>query len=85
MQKSPPTPSLVSNWRELYQAALFETDRRRLSRRIVAAEQALIARGRQLFVAAEDADLAEQRAIERALEALHALENCLGLERTTTV
>ncbi len=79
MQKSPTVLRAVSNWRELYQAALFESDRHRLPRRIVVAEQALIARGRELFVATEDADLAEQRAIERALEALHALENCLGL------
>jgi len=84
MQKIPTAPSPVSNWRELYQAALFETDRQRLSRRIALAEQALIARGRELFFTA-DGHLAEQEAIEHALNALHALEICLGLERTRTV
>jgi hypothetical protein len=81
----PPTaPSPVSNWRELYQAALFETDRRRLPERIVVAEQALILRGRELFFA-EEFDGTERRAVENALNSLHALENCLGLERTTHV
>ncbi|HXY07673.1 MAG TPA: hypothetical protein VEI52_07455 [Terriglobales bacterium] len=69
-----------SNWRELYQAALFETDRRRLGERITVAERALVMRGRELFFA-ENMDPAEQRAVEQALNALHALETCLGLKR----
>ncbi|HXW89775.1 MAG TPA: hypothetical protein VEK33_04445 [Terriglobales bacterium] len=84
MEKIPTAPSPVANWRELYQAALFETDRQRLSRRIALAEQALIARGRELFFNA-DAHVAEQQAIENALNALHALEICLGLERSRAV
>jgi hypothetical protein len=67
-------------WRELYQAALFETDRRRLGERISVAERALVMRGRELFFA-EDMDPSEQRAVEQALNSLHALENCLGLKR----
>jgi hypothetical protein len=81
MQKPPTTPNPCSNWRELYQAALLETDRRRLSQRIAVAEQALVARGRELFFE-EAIDLAERRAVEHALNALHALENCLGLKHT---
>lgn len=80
MLRPPAVPTPVPNWRELYQAALLETDRRRLTERIVVAERALVARGRELFFT-EDVDPAEQRAIEHALNALHALENCLGLKR----
>jgi len=81
MEKPPAAPSPYANWRELYQAALLETDRGRLSRRIADAERALVARGRELFFE-EAVDPAEQRAIEHALNALHALENCLGLKHT---
>jgi len=70
----------ASHWRELYQAALFETDRHRLGEKITVAERALVMRGRELFFA-EDMDPAEQRAVEQALNSLHALENCLGLKR----
>lgn len=80
MSRHPTAPSPLPSWRELYQAALLETDRRRLSERIVLAERALVARGRELFFA-ETVDLTEQRAIEHALNSLHALENCLGLKR----
>jgi len=81
MQKPPTAPSLYTNWRELYQAALLETDRGRLSQRIAVAERALVARGRELFFEPV-VDPAERRAVEHALNALHALENCLGLKHT---
>jgi len=80
MLKIRTTPDPGSNWRELYQAALFEPDRRRLGERITVAERALVTRGRELFFA-EDMDPSEQRAVEQALNSLHALENCLGLKR----
>jgi hypothetical protein len=79
----PRTTTIPSpNWRALYQAALFETDRRRLPERIAAAERALILRGRELF-SAEIVDFGEQREVNNALYALHALENCLGIKRAT--
>jgi len=81
MQKPPSAPSPYANWRELYQAALLETDRRRLSERIAVAERALVARGRELFFE-QAVDPEERRAVEHALNALHALENCLGLKHT---
>ena len=80
MLKPQTAPAPLSSWRELYQAALFETDRHRLGERITIAERALVTRGRELFFA-EDMDRAEQRAVEQALNALHALENCLDLKR----
>lgn len=70
----------IPNWRELYQAALFETDRQKMAARISLAESALIARGRELF-SATDKEIAEQRAINNALNALHALQTCLGIKR----
>ena len=81
MRKPPTVPSPSANWRKLYQAALLETDRRRLSQRIAVAERALVARGRELFFE-QAVDPAERRAVEHALNALHALENCLGLKHT---
>jgi hypothetical protein len=81
MQKPPTAQSPCSNWRELYQAALLETDRGRMSQRIAVAEQALVTRGRELFFAGA-VDPTERRAVEHALNALHALENCLGLKHT---
>jgi len=70
----PPTGG-AKNWRELYTAALFETDRVKLAARIEEAEIALLARGRELFVARENSDEAED--LDHALYAIRALRNCL--------
>ena len=68
-----------SRWRELYRAALFETDTRKLPSRIEEAERELIRRGRQLFpMSVNQRDEAE--AIDDALYALRALRNCLKLK-----
>ncbi len=77
------TSDHAPNWRELYQAALFETDRQKVAARIALAESALVARGRELFCAS-DKEIAEQRAINNALNALHALQTCLGIKRAAT-
>ncbi len=68
-------------WRELYKAALFETDKREIAMRIAAAEKAIMQRARQLFSAGTDSE--EDQALDDALYALHALQNCLGLETRT--
>lgn len=65
----------VQNWRALYRAALFETDRTKLPERISNAEQAIVARGRQLFDSC--ADDTEGQALDTALYALRALKSCL--------
>jgi hypothetical protein len=67
------------NWRDLYTAALFETDRNRLSQRIADAEQAIVARARELFSAGNDT-IEEDQALDDALYALRALQNCLQLQ-----
>ena len=64
----------LRNWRELYNAALFETDESKLPLRIEEARQALIFRSRELFAASPNFD-GEVEAVEDALYALHALEN----------
>lgn len=66
-----------SEWRSLYLAVLFETDRKRLPVRIHHAERALVLRERELF--SLNTDAAEKTAINNALHALHALRSCLGL------
>lgn len=63
-------------WRELYTAALFETDRNRIPTRIAAAEKAIIARSRELFSAGSDT-IEEDQALDDALYALKALQSCL--------
>jgi len=69
------------SWRELYRAAVLETDREELPRRIAEAEKALILRARELFVMSGDNN-DEGEAIDDALYLLRALRHCL--ERKTT-
>ena len=66
----------LRSWRELYNAALFETDASKLPLRIEEARRALVFRSRELFAASPKYD-GEVDAIEDALYALHALENCM--------
>jgi hypothetical protein len=83
MQKHPgetmqgePVSTLVTGdvWRDLYRAALIETDTARLSERIAAAEWALVLRARELFHTPGD-HIEEQSAIDDAMYALQALRN----------
>ena len=73
-------PSSVSartqNWREVYKAALLETDEQRMPLRIAEAEKALIMRERELF-SSPGANSEEGQAVDDALYALQALRNCL--------
>ena len=64
------------NWCGLYKAALFETDTSKLPGRIEEARRALLFRSRELFETSPNYD-GETEAIETALYALQALENCL--------
>ena len=65
-----------SNWSELYKIAVFEVDEHSLSERIGRAERELIRRARELFLAPSK-DLDEEQAIDRALYALHTLQDCV--------
>lgn len=66
-------------WRELYVAALFERDSSKLSITIAKAEQALVARARELFQTSGD-HIEEEHAMDDAMYALHALRNAHQLE-----
>jgi hypothetical protein len=66
----------LRNWRELYKAALFETDTSKVPWRIEEARKALIFRSREPFKTPPSYD-GEPEAIDNALYALQALENCL--------
>ncbi len=68
----PPLPS----WRELYKAALFETNRDRLPERIAEAEKAIVARSRELFASPTDT-IEEDQALDDALYAVRALQSCV--------
>jgi hypothetical protein len=68
-----------SCWRDLYETALFETDRSILPERIADAEKAIVARARELFSMTTDYT-EEVQAIEDALYALRALQTYLGLK-----
>jgi hypothetical protein len=69
---------VLRSWRGLYKAALFETDRSKIRSRIEEARSALVFRSRELFVTSPNCD-DETEAIENAVYALRALENCLRL------
>jgi hypothetical protein len=68
----------LRGWRTLYKAALAETDVQKLPLRIEEARRALILRSRELFSTSPNYD-AESEAIEDAMYALKALEDCLKL------
>jgi hypothetical protein len=71
-----PVASNVRTWRELYTAALFETNQSLIPHRIAEAEKAIVARARELFAASSDT-IEEDQALDDALYALRALESCL--------
>ena len=56
-------------------AALFEFDNTQIPERIKRAEQLIAARDRELFH--QTTDRAEQRSLNAAMHALHALKRCL--------
>jgi hypothetical protein len=78
MANAASSPRRLEPWRELYNAALFETDQERIPARIVDAEQAIVARARELFAAGNDT-IEEDQALDDALYALRALQNCLRM------
>ena len=82
MSNTSPRPATthynLQPWRELYTAALFETDRNRIPTRIAAAEKAIVARSRELFSASSDT-IEEDQALDDALYALKALQNCFHI------
>jgi hypothetical protein len=64
-----------SDWRTLYRAAILETNKNVLPKRVSEAEEAVRARGREIFYA--DSTLEEKEALEDALYALRAFRRRL--------
>jgi hypothetical protein len=58
----------------LYQAAIFETNKSMAAKRVSEAEEAVVARARELFSEPGD-NLEERDALEDALYALHAFKS----------
>lgn len=67
----PPCPSIRTDWKALYRAAIFETDRSLGSEKVAEAEKAILAREREFFYA--PGPLEEKEDLEDALYALRAL------------
>jgi len=72
------------DWRELYKAALFETDKDLIPVRIAEAEKAIVLRARELFSTATDT-IEEDQSLDDALYALRALQSCLGYQTFSSV
>ncbi len=64
-------------WRELYLAALFESDKTKIPERIAEAQLVIDARRRKLFKAGDDTN--EKQVLDNALFSLHALASCLAI------
>lgn len=62
----------ATEWEQAYIAALFETDKRKINRLIMAAEMAIALRARELF-GAEGDQSREKAALDAALSGLHSL------------
>lgn len=67
----------TASWRELYKAALFETNRNKLPERIADAERAIVVRSRELFASTTDT-IEEDQALDDALYAMRALQSCVN-------
>lgn len=67
--------SYTTSWKELYQAAIHESDLNRLPERITAAESALAVRMRELFYSGDNYE--EEDSLEDAMCILRALRGSL--------
>jgi hypothetical protein len=73
MNNNRPPPSQDRNWKTLYRAAIFETKRNAIPQRLSAAEQAVLARGRELFRQTGNSEEFEEREeVDIALYCLRA-------------
>jgi hypothetical protein len=70
---SPSNPSDHGDWRSLYQAAILETNKNVILRKVSKAEQAVLARSRELVYGAGTAE--EEEALADALYALRAFRS----------
>ena len=64
-------------WKDLYVAALFESDRPKIASRIATAQAAITARKRELTISVRDVQ--ERHTLDNALFSLEALKSCLAI------
>lgn len=81
MPASARTRNSTPAWHELYQAALFENDHKKLPDLITMAERAILARMKEVFTLTTD-HIEEDQYLDDALYALRALRNCVVPEKT---
>ena len=76
MNNRPPPLPIDRNWKTLYRAAIFETNRNAIPKRLSAAEQAVLARGRELFRQTGNLEQFEEREeVDIALYCIRAYKN----------
>jgi hypothetical protein len=71
-------PSVTKSWKDVYVAALFESDCAKVPPLIAKAEQAIVLRARELFQSTGD-HVQEEEALDDALYALRALRTCIEI------
>jgi hypothetical protein len=76
MRMGLPVSPVSKSWKELYRAALFETDKSKVLERIAQAELALSRRARELFHTDKEF-FHERQAVDAATQALQALRSAL--------
>ena len=67
-------------WRDVYKAAVFETDRSKTAKRIGEAERVIVTRSRCLN--SQPNSMTERRALDAALYALHTTKKYLNTGNT---
>ena len=69
-------PPCLNRWKTLYRAAILETNKGLLPQRVLEAEEAVRARGREIFYAngTPEVEADEKEALEDALYALRAFK-----------
>jgi hypothetical protein len=65
-----------SDWKNLYAAALFESDQSKITRRVADAESAMISRSRALL-SGSNSDRREAIELDQSLRMLQLLKTCL--------
>jgi hypothetical protein len=71
------------NWKTLYRAAIFETNRNAIPNRLSAAEEAILARGRELFRQTGNLEQFEEREeVDIALYCLRAYKSAFSVLET---
>jgi hypothetical protein len=66
----------TQSWKDLYHAAIHESELNKLPERIADAQIALILRARELFYMSDDA-IGEKESLDEAMYILHALRSSL--------